>query len=221
MKKIGLLVAFLVVLALAFPTLSLAGPVLTVTFGGVACGANGICSSAPMGPGSESVDFNTGLPGSPTYTLAGGAGLVTGSVPLMFSEPTGDMTQYITTGKGTITITGLPVNDVYYGLYWGSVDKYNTIVITPSVGPPITFTGAQIAAMAGIKANGSTSIYVNFMLSGASIDSILLESSDFAFESDNQKFATPIPITEPATLCILGGGLFAFGTRLRRKVAAS
>ena len=220
MKKMHLAVAFLAVLALAFPSLSLAGPVLTVTFGGVACGVNGICSSL-SGAGVDVVNFNAPFvfPLSPSFALTGNAGLMTGS-NIFSSAPTGDTTQYITTGTGTITMTNLPANDIYYGLYWGSLDKYNTIILTDSLGNKYTFTGTQIGAMSGVNPNGSTSLFANFSLSGATLASIELLSSQFAFESDNYTFfSPPHSMPEPATLSVLGVGLFAFGAGLRRKMA--
>jgi len=68
MKKMHLAVAFLAVLALAFPSLSLAGPVLTVTFGGVACGERlgaheGMVQPALDAGGALALDERLEVPG--------------------------------------------------------------------------------------------------------------------------------------------------------------
>src|SRR5271157_745116 len=125
MKKMLLAMAF-AVLALVLPTLSLAGPILAISFGGTPCGSAGICTSM-SGPGLTIVNFDAGLPGSPLYTLSGGATLATGTNLPFWRAPTNDTTQFITTEAGTIDITKLPKGDTYYGLYIGSLDTYNTI----------------------------------------------------------------------------------------------
>jgi len=220
MKKMLLAMAF-AVLALVLPTLSLAGPILAISFGGTPCGSAGICTSM-SGPGLTIVNFDAGLPGSPLYTLSGGATLATGTNLPFWRAPTNDTTQFITTEAGTIDITKLPKGDTYYGLYIGSLDTYNTITFTDSLGNKTTITGAQLAALSGLPANGVTSLYVNFLLSGATFEEILLGSSGrIGFESDNDAFFVPqVIMPEPATLSVLGVGLFALGAGLRRRVLA-
>jgi hypothetical protein len=123
----------------------------------------------------------------------------------------------------------------YFGLFWGSVDKYNTISFLNNGIQVASFGGGDID---GLVSNGgqqtwASNRFVNFDFTGGSMfDEIVFKSTNFAFESDNHAFAKlggPVngssggPVTsvsEPGTLALLGmvlGGLFL---RSRKKIAS-
>jgi hypothetical protein len=115
----------------------------------------------------------------------------------------------------------------YFGLFWGSVDKYNTISFLNNGIQVASFGGGDID---GLVSNGgqqtwASNRFVNFDFTGGSMfDEIVFKSTGYAFESDNHafaKFGGPVTsVSEPGTLALLGmvlGGLFL---RSRKKIAS-
>jgi len=147
-----------------------------------------------------------------------------------------DPTQYLSIGPGndpeTITYAGLKT---FFGLYWGSVDAYNTVDFYQGASLVASFTGADIIPLLanGNQDDFSSNRYVVF--SDLSFDKVVLGSSgpcpeascNFpnstpAFEIDN--IATGVP--EPATwaLMLLGFasvGFFAYRRTKKGELAVS
>src|SRR5262245_37590721 len=76
--------------------------------------------------GHTVVDSDSGLPAN--YT--GQGSVVTGSISGQTAAPAGDATPYLTVAypaqSGTMLAT-LGASYNYFGLYWGSIDNYNTL----------------------------------------------------------------------------------------------
>jgi hypothetical protein len=205
--------------------------------GAIAQPANAISLTATSGQftgvaGATTIDFEgapdgTNLPYTEdgvSYTGAGG--IRTGFTPGQFRAPLGDNTQYLASLPGNSSFeasSSQPLN--YFGLYWGSVDPFNSVSFfngATQVGP--TFSRAQVAAAfaaAGFGslpsgvANGST--YVNFFAdAGESFNRVVFNSRGTAFESDNHAFrVVPTPALLPG---LIGMGLAALRKRKEAEV---
>ncbi|OUL22968.1 PEP-CTERM sorting domain-containing protein [Nostoc sp. 106C] len=175
-------------------------------------------------PGTKTVNFDSGVApttGYASYSGTGGTTVISGSAPSQYSAPAGDTTPYLTiapVGSGVagsnspITIALSKAAD-YFGLYWGSIDAYNTVEFFKDAVSLGSFTGATIP---GVTANGSQSTYVNFFSgAGQEFNKIVLRTSGIAFESDNHAFKeVPEPLTIGGTALALG-----FGWMMKRKKA--
>jgi hypothetical protein len=167
------------------------------------------------------VNFDAGLPASPIYT---GGGLATGTV-VGSAAPLGDDTQYLSLGGAgrpspvNIDLTSLGLQN-YFGLYWGSIDSYNTVAFYNGAALINSFTGTQVAALAtglatadsGSQTDATANRYINFVSDNAGeyFNRIVLTSSQAAFESDNHAFrAIPTPALLP--------GLVGMGVSFWRK----
>ena len=149
------------------------------------------------------MNFDGGLtPGY--YTLGSTAQIAQGNSSGVYATPTGDTSNYLSTGNSSITITPSSAYN-YFGLYWGSLDDYNSISFKEANGTSVSYTGGQIAGFAGIPTDGATSVYVNFALTGTTFSSITLSSGQYAFESDNHAFGNIAAAPEPATWGVARG----------------
>jgi hypothetical protein len=113
---------------------------------------------------------------------------------------------------------GLGADYNYFGLFWGSVDSYNTLSFYDDgslvgsfggddISPPLTADGGQ--------GDWDSNRYVNFFFTdGDMYDTIRLTSTNYAFETDNHAFAV---IPEPSIIALFGLGLLGLGFASRRK----
>jgi hypothetical protein len=176
--------------------------------------------------GVTTVTFDAPIPAGVTYS---GGGVVPAAGLPQAATPLGDTTQFLSLGGTgqpspvTINLASLGLQN-YFGLYWGSIDSYNTVefyrgsfALADRVG---SYTGAQVLTALGVVVplgtNNQTSLltnrYINFDSEGASqyFDRIRLTSTQAAFESDNHAFrAVPTPALLP--------GLVGIGVSLWRK----
>lgn len=138
--------------------------------------------------------------------------------------PVADQTWYVTVpdpdggNTGSYTATGLGGNYNYFGIFWGSVDTYNTLSFYKGGSLVASYTGTDITtpnAANGNQSAPSTNLYVNFF-NLPEFDSFMMSSSQFAFEADNIAVGVN-PVPEPATMLLLASGLVGLAG-LRRKL---
>src|SRR6185369_11549714 len=105
------------------------------------CGPNGCFAPVAVTSTLDSfayIDFNSGLPG----TYSGTGNLATGFNPGIWAQPLGDTSQFLTVpGGASETFTPGGLHNVF-GLYWGSVDTYNSIDFFDGVNH-FVFTGTD------------------------------------------------------------------------------
>ena len=182
-------------------------------------------SSGPTAPftATSTETFSTQTVGSApvsdsfaSYSTTGTAGVVAqGNTPLVSAAPTGVTGNYLAVtlaDQETITLntpTGM------LGLYWGSIDPTNQLVLTLAGGSTFTLTGAQLAAFAGVSAGGTVSEYVTFD-STLAIDSLSLTTNTNSFEVTNIASAVPEVSTWAMLLLGFAGvGFMSYGRRAR------
>ena len=142
--------------------------------------------------------------------------VVTGSQTGGYAAPMGvneqDTTPYLTVPRALGTynsfdsdITGLIGNYNYFGLWWGSIDLYNTLEFFNGDTLVATYTGQDVSLEAdGDWIDSGTNKYVNIFFGADSFDRFTLTSTQYAFEVDNITVST---VPEPTTLLLLGFGL--------------
>jgi hypothetical protein len=145
--------------------------------------------------------------------------LSTGSITNVTAAPGGDdVSQYLTIDPGpadhqpanfTIDISGSIGN--YFGLYWGSIDAFNTIQFYNGSSLVQTITGQDVTnSPNGNWTAGYSNHYINFY-DLPEFDSIVMSSTGVAFEVDNVAFGIADPVPEPTTMLLLGLGLIGLG----------
>jgi hypothetical protein len=137
------------------------------------------------------------------------------------ATPAGDTTNYmsILSGKSeTLTFSGVQNK---FGLYWGSIDSYNSIAfyLGGAATPFLTLFGNTLNAVPALGYNGDqsgalTNAYVTF--TGLSFDKIVLASSGNSFEFDNISHAVA-PVPEPTTWAMMLLGFAGIGLLYRRR----
>lgn len=172
-------------------------------------------------------DFNSGglgsFPGAFTSTTYDTAAIFKGSMSGSAAPGLSDKTPYLAIpGPGSVSTSGyitfgLASDNTYLGLYWGSIDRYNSITFYQNGVQTLTLSGSDIV---GEDANGNqvaapSNPYVN-IYGLDPFDSFKLSSTHRAFEVDNLAVGTPVP--EPATMLLMGLGLVGLaGIQIKRK----
>lgn len=167
--------------------------------------------------GATVYDFEGGKPAN----YSGAGSVVNFSAPGGTAAPAGDATNYYTvayplqSGVGTFTAdAGASYN--YFGLYWGSIDGYNSLKFYSGGSLIASISGTQVIAAGTALGNQTapgSNRYVNFLFD-TTFDRVDFWTTNFAFETDNHAFAT---VPEPATLGLFGLGLLGASLVRRRK----
>lgn len=220
MKKFG---KFLAVAALLTATATAHAVTVSITFGGnpalpgdtqtsSVAGATTINFNAPAGAACSSIA---------SFNISGNAGITTGSSGTAAAPPTSNTSCYLTvplTGGNGSAVWDSPGANNYLGLFWGSIDDYNSLEFLDAASNVIgTVTGTNVidaGATFGDRISAGSNRYVNLFLSGGSYSAVRLVSTSFAFEVDNVAYAR---VPEPGTLALLGLGLVGLGVSRRRK----
>lgn len=174
--------------------------------------------------GATTVNWNDNTCGA--YANCYGDGeLVTGSVSGRYASPYGITDSYLTVpydhSTGAVTLT-TPGSYNYFGLYWGSLDAYNSINFFNGASLIGNYDGAEIYQLLanGGQSSWASNRYVNFLFTdGDTFDRIILVSTNWAFESDNHAFGNITSVPEPGTLAMFGLGLMGLGVMARRRLA--
>ncbi len=222
-KYMVLFSAFLLLFALS----GIAGA-YTINYDYVAAG-NEYTSPYASNAGSETEDFND----SPAllWQWYDNGVVVSGSVSGLYAAPMGidgvnrDATLYVTvpeyiTEQPQSASADLDPDEVgfkynYLGLWWGSVDTYNTLSFYYDNTLVASVTGSQATtpnAANGNQSAPSTNLYVN-VLGLPWFNSFTMTSTQYAFEADN---ITVGVVPEPTTMLLLGLGLVGVAG-IRRK----
>ncbi len=205
---------------------------------GLSVGANAITISASAinqttssVAGVSTITFDDGTCAG--YTSCTGSykivsGFSSGQYAAPYFNPS-DTTKYLTVGNyfgiGDEITLKLGSTADYFGLFWGSIDSYNTISFLLGNTGVASYSGTDIAnaTAPALSANGgqqawSSNRYVNFDFGSAKFDTVILKSTQMAFESDNHAFRKA-SVSEPMTLVLMGLGLFGLVATRRFKRA--
>jgi hypothetical protein len=181
-----------------------------ITFEDVAVGTSGAFTSA---------GFNFSGMGSVQNTNVSGS----------YAPPAGDTSRFFTVGfdgqaglkEATLTLTS---SYTKFGLYWGSIDAYNTITFLKNGVEVASFTGSDVPQgnANGNQQNASANRYVNFDFVSDSFNSVVFRSTTPAFEMDNLALAGHAPELSTWAMMLFGfaGVGFVAYRRARKGEAA-
>ena len=183
--------------------------------------AIGVLSSQESGV--SIIDFEDGLCGyascSGDYQVRlNSDGSVNQSAPPFQATPIGErwLTVPNPQSNGSASF-GLGGSYDYFGLFWGSIDSYNTLGFYNNNALVGDFTGSDLAPLLadGNQTAWSSNRYINFYFTDGDVfDEVRLTSTRFAFETDNHAFGN---VPEPSVLALFAAGLF--GIRFARRKA--
>lgn len=166
--------------------------------------------------GVTKVTFNDGTCAG--YSSCSNASIVQGNLSGVYAAPYLDTTKYSTVSGGQTSTFNLGSAADYFGLYWGSIDSYNTISFYLGNSLVQSFSGTPVVGLLqnGGQTSWASNRYINFNFVNATFDKVLLISGSNAFETDNHAFRKA-SVPEPMTLVLMGLGLFGLVAARRVK----
>ena len=162
--------------------------------------------------GVTTVDFNAGNCAG-YVSCTGDFALVSGSESGKYAQPFGTNSTFLSVPNPSDTthtaVMSLGVQADYFGLFWGSIDSYNTISFFSAGNEVASFNGDQLPNLvaSGNQTEWSSNRYINFDFGAHSFDTVKFISSSFAFESDNHAYRNA-SVPEPMNMALMGLGLF-------------
>ncbi len=217
------------ILPITIAAISLLAPsagATTISFGGVSTADWGMYSSV-----AKAKTISLDAPMSTDYSMVGSK-LHSGSYVDYYLAPKNDTSRYesVAFGQTAINFTSAVK---YFGLYWGSIDMYNSISLI-SGNTMETYSGAKIASLFTSDTRkavqyGDSAMYVNFAAeNGASWNKILLKSTGWSFESANLAYESvasgPVStlsavssVPEPSTVLMGLAGITILAVSFSRK----
>lgn len=177
--------------------------------------------------GTTTVTFNDGTCG---YASCSGNYRIVQGTTSYRAQPAGTTGRYLAVpnpiASGSATFA-LGTTASYFGLYWGSIDAYNTISFLLGGIVVATYSGTDLV---GAFANGnqvslSSNRYINFEFGSELFDAVRLTSTNYAFESDNHAYRVAtarLPggsVPAPGPLALFGFGLIALALGRPRTAA--
>jgi hypothetical protein len=187
------------------------------TLGGTPVAGEGLYTSNGA---ATTFNLNSGpvtLPAGASFSTTGVVQLVTGNLTNHYLEPLNDLSRYLAiatnNSSGSVTISGL--NITYGGLYWGSVDRYNSLELFLSDGSTKTYGGCDIVGCLPGQVNTGKDVYVNFNVLGGDITKVIMSSGFAAFEADNfavvNQTSSVKPVPEASTWAMMIIGFIGVG----------
>jgi hypothetical protein len=186
------------------------------TFDSVPAEAYG--STTPSGP---FLDGGAAFSGSGVVMNNGGQGSLG-----LYATPYGDATNYIAVLGGGSEQIGFAALESSFGLYWGSVDTYNSLAFYNGTVLVATISGADVAPP--MTANGGQTEYASngYVLISAlpQFDRVVADSSSNSFEFDNVVAGGASAVPEPSTWAMMLLGFTGLGyggfRRSKRSISA-
>jgi hypothetical protein len=164
--------------------------------------------------GVNTVPFTSGSISS--YNGASGSYSINGSSVSGSAQPFGITSEFLSVGGGETASFDVGGNYNYFGLFWGSIDNYNTLSFLNDGIQVASFGGSDISPLIanGNQGSWNSNRYVNFFFTGTdTFDTVSLYSGRNAFETDNHAFGV---VPEPSIIALFGLGLVGLGFARRK-----
>jgi Ca2+-binding RTX toxin-like protein len=164
-------------------------PIVVTAGGTIVSGENGYLTTSRTA--ETVVTFDIGFTSLPSYT---GGSIRQGDQVGLWLAPSNNTSNYLSVDpfSGTPSVISAPNGTLwkYFGLYWGSIDDYNSIEFWKDNTRIAYYSGSDIATLLNLRGG-----YINFDVNNNDgyFNKIILTSTQQAFESDNHAFISEFP----------------------------